>query len=99
MYPFCLLSLKSEAIGLAEGDVLAVRLGHKARPDDDAQLLTKGTVYLRKRATINADFIGMTTATYNEDTAIGTIVPAPLASLEEEEEIAGGVPAEETIKE
>ena len=80
LYPFLLMSLPSDAIGLPPGDTIAVKLRHKSRPDE-TELLSKGTVYLRKIETMDADLFGLAKAQYNEDTPIGTIVPAPLQEV------------------
>mmetsp|Transcript_8020 Transcript_8020/g.24778 ORF Transcript_8020/g.24778 Transcript_8020/m.24778 type:complete len:188 (-) Transcript_8020:690-1253(-) len=85
LYPFCIVTLASEAIGLPEGGRLVARLGHKSRPDDDAPLLTKGTVYQRKQAKVDADLFGLAQATFDQDTPIGTIVPALLGDGPEDE--------------
>mmetsp|Transcript_2685 Transcript_2685/g.8427 ORF Transcript_2685/g.8427 Transcript_2685/m.8427 type:complete len:197 (-) Transcript_2685:66-656(-) len=78
LYPFLLMTLPSQSLGLPEGGTLACRVSHKSRPDDDAQLLTRGVVSVRRRESVGADLVGLSRATYNEDTAFGTIVCSPL---------------------
>lgn len=63
--------IPSESVGLPDGGTLVCRINHKARPDDDAQLLTRGVVSARKRTSVGA---GLSRATINEDIALGTIV-------------------------
>ncbi|KAJ8613517.1 hypothetical protein CTAYLR_002205 [Chrysophaeum taylorii] len=85
LYPFLLMTIPSDAIGLPEGGQLAVRVNHKARPDDDAQLLTRGIVSVRRRESISADLVGLSSATYDRDTDLGTVVCTPILARPIEE--------------
>lgn len=78
LYPFLLLALDSERVGLPEGGTLAVRLNHKARPTDDGQILTSGTVAVRAKETVDADRMGLSKASLDVDTPIGTVTAQPM---------------------
>ena len=78
LYPFLLVSLDSEAIGLPEGGRLALRLGHKSRPNEGEQLLFSGSVAARRKENYNADLFGLSSAALDEDTNIGTVSIQPV---------------------
>ena len=56
LYPFLLVSLDSERIGLPEGGRLALRLGHKSRPNEGEQLLSSGSVAARRKNSASFGF-------------------------------------------
>ena len=78
LYPFLLVSLDSETIGLPEGGRLALRLGHKSRPNEGEQLLSSGSVAARRKENYNADLFGLSSAALDEDTNIGTVSIQPV---------------------
>lgn len=88
LYPFLLMTIPSEAVGLPEGGLLACQVGHKSRPEE-TQLLTRGIVSSRKRESIGADLVGLSRATYNEDTALGTVVCSVLEEEEDDDDVQG----------
>ena len=78
LYPFLLVSLDSEKIGLPEGGRLALRLGHKSRPNEGEQLLCSGSGAARRKENYNADLFGRSSAALDEDTNIGTVSIQPV---------------------
>ena len=78
LYPFLLVSLDSEKIGLPAGGRLALRLGHKSRPNEGEQLLSSGSVAARRKENYNADLFGLSSAALDEDTTIGTVSIQPV---------------------
>ena len=73
LYPFLLVSLDSEEIGLPEGGRLALQLGHKSRPTEGEALLSSGTVAVRRKENVAADRMGLSRAALDVDTNIGTV--------------------------
>ena len=82
LYPFLLLSLDSEQIGLPSGGRLQVQMGHKARPGEDQQLLGAGSVAVRQKEIYEADRMGISKAVLDIDTAIGTVSAQPVRNDE-----------------
>jgi hypothetical protein len=78
LYPFLLVALDSEAIGLPAGGRLALRLGHKSRPNEGEQLLSSGSVAARRKENYSADLFGLSSAALDEDTNIGTVSIQPV---------------------
>lgn len=78
LYPFLLVTLDSEAIGLPAGGRLALRMGHKSRPNEDEQLLSSGSVAARRKENYDADLFGLSSAALDEDTPIGTVSIQPV---------------------
>ena len=78
LYPFLLLALDSDQIGLPEGGRLAVQMGHKARPGEDQQLLGSGSVAVRRKESVAADRMGISKAVLDMDTNIGTVSAQPV---------------------
>ena len=57
---------------------LALRLGHKSRPNEGEQLLSSGSVAARRKENYNADLFGLSSAALDEDTNIGTVSIQPV---------------------
>ena len=79
LYPFLLMTMPSEALGLPEGGQLYSQIDHKCRPDDDMALLSRGTVAVRRVGRIQADLAGLSESQYNDDSEIGSVAAQPMA--------------------